>query len=92
MHKADMETEKNEAAMWDERFEEILRRFLPFLAGDEKLEEDLTLRDFGLDSLGTVGLLAELEGAYDVKFVDDSLNMENFSTPALLWSTVTGMR
>nr|BAO66531.1 peptidyl carrier protein [Streptomyces sp. MJ635-86F5] len=78
--------------MWDERFEEILRRFVPFLTPDDMLEEDLALRDFGLDSMGTVGLLAELESAYGIKFRHDSLDMENFSTPRVLWTTVGGMR
>ncbi|MEV5975210.1 acyl carrier protein [Streptomyces sp. NPDC051921] len=78
--------------MWDERFEEILRRFLPFLEEDEKLEGDLTLRDFGLDSLETVGLLAELERAYEVKFVGDALAVENFATPDRLWATLDELR
>jgi acyl carrier protein len=77
--------------MYDEQFEELLRRYLPFLPADEKLEKDLSLRDFGLDSLGTVELLSQLEGLYDVRFVDDALSPETFSTPGILWDTLGRM-
>jgi acyl carrier protein len=77
--------------MWDERFEEFLRRHLPFLPADAVLDEDLSLGDFGLDSMGLVGLLADLEKGYDVRFVDDSLNMENFSTPGRLWLILSAL-
>ncbi|GAB3693218.1 hypothetical protein GCM10027589_58310 [Actinocorallia lasiicapitis] len=78
--------------MWDEQFESILRRHLPFLPPDGALEADLSLRDFGLDSMGTVELLSQLERVYTVKFVDDALNAENFAAPGVLWSTVCELR
>jgi acyl carrier protein len=78
--------------MWDERFEGILRQRLPFLSADGSLDEDLSLRDFGLDSMGTVELLSTLERTYDVKFVGDSLSMENFATPGLLWTTISKLQ
>ncbi|WP_326699328.1 phosphopantetheine-binding protein [Streptomyces sp. NBC_01754] len=74
--------------MWDENFEELLRRHLPFLGPEEALGADAHLKDLGLDSLGTVELLAALEGAYDVRFLDDALSAETFATPALLWKTL----
>jgi acyl carrier protein len=77
--------------MWDKHFEEILRTQLPYLSADEPLAEDSVLRDLGLDSMATVELLAALEGAYRVRFVDDALNNENFTTPAALWQTLAGM-
>lgn len=77
--------------MWDQQFEDVLRKFLPFLGPAEKLEEDTALRDFGLDSLGTVELLAVLEGTYDVRFLDDALDMANFATPGVLWNTLSKM-
>jgi acyl carrier protein len=75
--------------MWDQQFEELLRRHLPFLPDGDELSEDLVLRDFGLDSMGTVGLLSMLEKTYDVRFTDDSLNMDNFATPGLLWAAIS---
>ena len=77
--------------MWDEQFEELLRRYLPFLSAGEALDRDTSLRDIGLDSLGTVELLASLEGAYGVRFVDEALSMETFATPAVLWTTLSAM-
>ncbi|MEV7423572.1 MULTISPECIES: phosphopantetheine-binding protein [unclassified Streptomyces] len=77
--------------MWDDQFEELLRRFLPFLPPQEPLESDVKLRDLGLDSLGTVELLGNLENAYQVRFLDGALTMETFETPGVLWKTVENM-
>ena len=77
---------------WDEGFETMLRRYLPFLPGDEELSEDLPLNDFGLDSMSTVTLLSALEREYQVKFLDDALRMENFTTPRRIWATISSAR
>ncbi|MGW1163799.1 acyl carrier protein, partial [Streptomyces sp. NPDC002519] len=45
------------------RYEEVLRRNLPYIE-DRPLTGDSVLADLGLDSLGTVRLLAELEEAF----------------------------
>ncbi|MEU5090882.1 phosphopantetheine-binding protein [Streptomyces sp. NPDC021356] len=73
---------------WDQKFEELLREYLPFLDGDEPLAPDTDLRDCGLDSLGAVELLGSLESAYDVRFVDEALSLDTFATPEVLWETV----
>ncbi|WP_158839881.1 phosphopantetheine-binding protein [Saccharothrix deserti] len=78
--------------MWDQQFEDMLRTYLPFIAADEPLAEDADLRDLGLDSLGAVELLASLENAYGVRFVDDMLTMDNFATPGVLWGTLDKAR
>ena len=78
--------------MWDERFEGILRQHLPFLAAGEPLSAGMSLRDFGLDSMGTVEVLAKLEREYDIRFLDDALAMENFAAPEVLWSTISKIR
>ncbi|MFD5424733.1 acyl carrier protein [Streptomyces sp. NPDC127084] len=77
--------------MWDEKFETIVRRHLPFLGQDEELSADTALRDLGLDSLATVELLSDLERAYDLRFVDDALTLETFATPERLWLTLHGL-
>ncbi|MGP4012656.1 phosphopantetheine-binding protein [Streptomyces sp. 4N124] len=76
---------------WDQQFEDLLREYLPFLSSDEPLTADTELRDAGLDSLATVELLGSLEAAYDVRFVDEALNLETFATPATLWGTLSRM-
>jgi len=76
---------------WDQRFEDLLREYLPFLSSDEPLTPDTDLRDAGLDSLGTVELLGLLEEAYGVRFVDEALNLDTFATPGSLWGTLSRM-
>lgn len=76
--------------MWDERFEGLLRRYLPYLAPDEALEPDLPLRDHGLDSLASVELLSVLEKAYGTRLADEELSLRSFATPQVLWSTLAG--
>jgi acyl carrier protein len=78
--------------MWDTQFEEQLRRFLPYLGAQEQLDQDAELRDFGLDSLAMVELLATLESAYQVRFADEALSLETFQTPAILWKTLSAAR
>ncbi|MEH0845488.1 phosphopantetheine-binding protein [Micromonospora sp. CPCC 205711] len=78
-----------EKMMWDDRFEEIMRRSLPFLPVGEKLDPDADLRDLGLDSLGTVELLSHLEKAYQVRFTDELLSMDTFATPGVLWTALS---
>ncbi|MEY9891979.1 acyl carrier protein [Catenulispora sp. MAP5-51] len=78
--------------MWDERFEESVRRYLPYLPADEELAADTPLRDFGLDSLATVELLSALEASYDVRFQDEALSLATFETPEVLWKTLSRIR
>lgn len=78
--------------MWDEQFETLLRKQLSFLPPDEPITGDTQLRDYGLDSLGMVELLAGLEAAYDVHFRDEALSLEIFETPQLLWDALQGLR
>ncbi|MFC4907599.1 acyl carrier protein [Actinomadura gamaensis] len=78
--------------MWDEPFEQLLRTHIPLLGPDDEFSADLSLRDFGLDSMGMVALLSGLEETYSVRFVDDALDVTNFATPATLWKTLTALR
>jgi acyl carrier protein len=78
-------------AMLDKQFEELLRRFLPYLSPDEPLAEDARLRDYGLDSLATVELLAALESTFQVRFEDEALSLSTFETPAVLWRTLSSI-
>lgn len=78
--------------MWNEQFESLLRTHLPFLPDDEKLDPELNLREFGLDSMGVVDLLVSLESAYQVRLTDDLLSMDTFATPAILWTTLDGIK
>lgn len=79
------------ALTWDLKFEDLLRRALPFISADEVLGADVSLRDLGLDSMGMVELLADLESGYDVRFRDEALTMETFATAAVLWGVLSAM-
>ncbi|WP_236794813.1 thioesterase domain-containing protein [Amycolatopsis sp. GM8] len=76
-------TGKTNAGEFD-RYSKILRRHLPY-AGDAPLPETGVLAELGLDSLGTVRLLADLEGEFDVELPDDALTEETFKTVGSLW-------
>ncbi|MFD9909379.1 acyl carrier protein [Streptomyces sp. NPDC059063] len=78
--------------MWDEPFEQLLRKHLPLLEPEDAITVDLSLSDHGLDSMGMVALLSSLESTYGVRFVDDALALDNFATPGTLWKTLTDMR
>ncbi|MQY14089.1 hypothetical protein SRB5_42500 [Streptomyces sp. RB5] len=73
---------------WDPPFEATIRPYLPFLSPDSPLTGDADLPDLGLDSVGSVELLAALETAYGVRFKDDALKLENFASPDLIWRTL----
>ncbi len=78
--------------MWDDTFEQLLRKHLSLMEPEDEFTAEMSLRDFGLDSMGMVALMSSLEEAYGVRFVDDALQVENFATPQTLWNTLAAMR
>ncbi|MYS24051.1 acyl carrier protein [Streptomyces sp. DvalAA-14] len=72
----------------DERFETLLRGYLPLL-GDEPLTEGTPLRDLGLDSMQSVDLLFAIEDELGVSLPDDALNEQTFATAGSLWQAVS---
>ncbi|WP_033443420.1 acyl carrier protein [Saccharothrix sp. NRRL B-16314] len=79
--------------MLDARFEAITRTHLPFVAEQDELHADLDLRSAGLDSVGMVTLLSELENTYGVRLPEDLLTESTFATLASLrhaFSTTVG--
>jgi acyl carrier protein len=73
---------------WDERFESVVRANVPVLAADQPLSPAASLFDLGLDSMGTIQLLLDLEETFGVTFPDDALKPEVFATPGALWAVV----
>jgi acyl carrier protein len=78
--------------VWDEQFELLLRKYLPFLPADAELPPDLGLREYGLDSLGVVDLLMAVESGYDIRLGEDALSLDTFATPAALWYVLSRTR
>lgn len=70
------------------QFQEILRPHLPY-AVEEELGPDDDLAALGLDSMGVVQLLADIEGGYDVELPDEILNEATFATVGSLWGALS---
>ncbi len=77
---------------WLSEYEPILRPYLPLLPAESSLKPEDRLADLGLDSMGTVGLLLELEDAFAVTMPDDMLTASTFDSPAALKEVIEGLR
>lgn len=71
-------------------FQTILRRHLPY-AGPGDLSPDDELTALGLDSMGVVQLLVDLEDSYDQELPDDILDEETFATVGSLWARLSAL-
>jgi acyl carrier protein len=68
-------------------FQEVLLPHLPYAkTGDLTAADDLAA--LGLDSMGVVQLLAELEDAFGVELPDEALTEETFASVGSLWAAV----
>lgn len=68
-------------------FQEVLLPHLPYAeAGELTAADDLAA--LGLDSMGVVQLLAELEDVLGVELPDEALTEETFATVGSLWAVV----
>ncbi|MFJ6808492.1 AMP-binding protein [Streptomyces anulatus] len=76
---------------WDERFETTLRSHLPNMDAATALHPDLSLAACGLDSLGTIGLITSLEGAYGIRLPDEAFAPAHFTTPGRIWSLLRSL-
>lgn len=71
-------------------FQDILRRHLPFTDSGE-LDEADDLSDLGLDSMGLVALMADIEDSYDVELPDEFVAETTFATVGSLWAAVLAL-
>jgi acyl carrier protein len=74
--------------IWNERFEGLMRESLPGLAPEAQLESEAQLSASGLDSMGTIALIAALEEEYGVSLLDDGFDVFRFRTPGDVWVTL----
>ena len=68
-------------------FQDLLCTYLPF-ADTAAIEESSDLAALGLDSMGTVQLLADIEAQYDVELPDELLSEATFATVGSLWHSL----
>jgi acyl carrier protein len=71
---------------WSPEFDAILRRHLPLNGGPVPPQADLA--SLGLDSLGTVSLVMELEDTLGIAIPDEVLVPETFRTADALWQVI----
>ncbi|AEV87127.1 hypothetical protein ACWT_6110 [Actinoplanes sp. SE50] len=76
----------------DPSFVRLLQRSLGGAAEAEPLHPDADLRALGLDSMGIIGLLVDLEEEFGVSFPDHALTFATFATPRTLWSALAELR
>ncbi|GAA3829026.1 hypothetical protein GCM10022226_57300 [Sphaerisporangium flaviroseum] len=73
-----------------QRFQNILRRHLPYADSGEFSAAD-ELAGLGLDSMGVVQLLVDLEDGYEIELPDDILDEETFATVGSLWRALSAL-
>lgn len=79
------------AGAWDSEFEAILRAHLPALGRAQPLLPEHSLRDLGLDSVGTLEILLALEDLYGFEIHEQGVG-DAFASTGRLWSAVRGWR
>jgi len=74
-------------------FERVLRRHLTALSTDEPIDGSLALAALGLDSMGTISLMLELEESLLITFPEELLanSREIFATKTSLWAVVESL-
>jgi acyl carrier protein len=70
------------------KFQDILLTHLQH-ANRTELHESDDLSALGLDSMGVVQLMTDLEDTYEFAMPDDALTEETFATVGSLWKTVS---
>ena len=71
-----------------EKFEQLLRRHLRLVAADEPIPLEASLVSSGLDSIGTINLLLDIEDTFSVSLPAALLTPETFRTRATLENVV----
>ncbi|MER7279810.1 phosphopantetheine-binding protein [Dactylosporangium sp. NPDC000244] len=72
----------------DAQLEEIVREYCPDLEPRASLGTDDNLTDFGLNSVGTIGIVVAVEQVFNVTLSDEDLSFETFKSIRSLRLTV----
>jgi acyl carrier protein len=76
---------------FSEKFEQTLRKHLRLVAADEPIPPEASLVSVGLDSIGTINLLLDIEGTFNVSLPVALLTPETFRTRATLEGVVAAL-
>jgi acyl carrier protein len=71
--------------MLDQNLEKILRAHARFTAADSDIDPDMPLASLGIDSLGIIELVFEIENEFDLEMPPDQITPETFATPRSIW-------
>ncbi|MDQ0935379.1 acyl carrier protein [Streptomyces turgidiscabies] len=72
----------------DAQLEGIVREHCPDLEPHAHIDPDDSLKDLGLNSVGTIGILVAVEQAFSVSLSDEDLSVETFKSIRSLRLTV----
>jgi acyl carrier protein len=78
-------------AGWGGRFERMIRSGIR-LRPEDPLSADANLANLGLDSVGMVILMVEVEAEYGIALPEELLGFDTFATPAALWAVIQRLR
>lgn len=72
----------------EEQFDTLLRICGRVLDLDGPVQPDTPILAAGVDSLGIVSLIAEIEGAFSVRLPLELLSLKTLMTPASIWEAL----
>ena len=70
----------------------LLRPYLKYVHNVDALKMDDDLGSSGLDSMGAIDLLLEIEDHFNVMIPDEKLVEETFATPRALWDVISELK
>jgi acyl carrier protein len=68
------------------KFIEVINKYVQEDFTETLKNEDL--KELGLDSMGSIELLLELEEAFNISFPDELLTEDTFSSASKLWESI----
>jgi acyl carrier protein len=74
--------------MIDEKLLTIIKGHLNGVDTNDMTDFNKDLKDMGLDSLGSINLLLDIEETYDIVIPDEYLTDESFATISSLWELI----
>jgi acyl carrier protein len=68
-----------------QKLEWILRAHARFIATGTAINPDMSLTSLGVDSLGILQMIVQIEDEFDLEIPPEQITPETFSTPASIW-------
>lgn len=73
---------------WNQDFDHLLRAHCRHTRPEEPIDPDAAFVNLGVDSLGLLSLIEEVESAFTVVFPPDMLTIEVLFSPAGFWQAL----